>query len=270
MGIFEGVLLVSDFDGTLTDSKGQIPDLNIMAIKDFISEGGKFTISTGRTKVGFHNYDKSIINAPIILGNGAMGYDYLKNFIAFVNAIDAQCIDTLHGILREFEDIGMEVYGVDNKTYVINPNELNFSHFSGLKIDTYNVVEELNDVMFPVVKIMLSVGTKTFEVQDFLNKISLDTLKYIPSNGNFLEILSKNSGKGPALLQLADVLDIAQSNVYAIGDASNDVDMLKTAKKGFVPLSGDTYAKRVASDIVCSSDDGAVADAIRILREIYS
>ena len=45
---FKNVLLASDFDGTLADSDGKIPESVISAIKYFMSEGGRFTVCTGR------------------------------------------------------------------------------------------------------------------------------------------------------------------------------------------------------------------------------
>ena len=45
---FKNVLLASDFDGTLADCNGKIPESVISAIKYFMSEGGRFTVCTGR------------------------------------------------------------------------------------------------------------------------------------------------------------------------------------------------------------------------------
>ena len=73
---FKNVLLASDFDGTLADCNGKIPESVISAIKYFMSEGGRFTVCTGRIFQGFHLYSEEYINAPVLLGNGAMAYDY--------------------------------------------------------------------------------------------------------------------------------------------------------------------------------------------------
>ena len=75
MNRFEGFVIVSDFDGTLTGSDGKIPEKNIEAIEYFVKHGGKFTVSTGRTYKGFHNYSAGLINAPVLLGNGADAFD---------------------------------------------------------------------------------------------------------------------------------------------------------------------------------------------------
>ncbi|MBR3768472.1 MAG: HAD family phosphatase [Clostridia bacterium] len=269
MNKFEGVLIASDFDGTLTDSKGNIPEINKEAIKYFIANGGKFTVSTGRTKIGFHNYDSEFINAPVLLGNGAMAYDYKENFAVFTNSINECDIDILNKIYNDNPWLSMELYSVDDKAYVLNPNPASIRHFNGLKVENYNIINELSEKMFPMVKIMLSVGERTFEIQNYLNKISLGNMKYIPCSGSFVEILSVNAGKGRALYQLAQYFNLEERNVFAVGDASNDVDMLKAASIGFVPVSADEYAKNAAKIQVCSSDDGAVAGVIRYLDEIY-
>lgn len=78
MGKFEKVLIASDFDGTLKNDDGIITDDVRSAIAYFISEGGYFTVCTGRTYQGFHLYDPSYINAPVLLTNGSMAYDYEK------------------------------------------------------------------------------------------------------------------------------------------------------------------------------------------------
>jgi len=41
-------MLVSDFDGTLTDKSGKVPQENIDAIRAYTEAGGFFTLSTGR------------------------------------------------------------------------------------------------------------------------------------------------------------------------------------------------------------------------------
>ena len=47
MGIFDGILIASDWDGTLCKEK-RIPDKNIEAIRYFQQNGGAFTVCSGR------------------------------------------------------------------------------------------------------------------------------------------------------------------------------------------------------------------------------
>ena len=48
MGKFDGIILLSDMDGTLLDDQKQISEENQRAIDRFEREGGCFCIATGR------------------------------------------------------------------------------------------------------------------------------------------------------------------------------------------------------------------------------
>ena len=43
MGIFEGILICTDLDGTLLNSAHRVSEENLKAIRHFEQEGGKFT-----------------------------------------------------------------------------------------------------------------------------------------------------------------------------------------------------------------------------------
>ena len=76
MLLFSDVLLTADFDRTLTDTEGKIPQRNLDAIEYFMANGGTFTVNTGRslpmTKV-FR--DIVPVSAPLLLYNGSAAYD---------------------------------------------------------------------------------------------------------------------------------------------------------------------------------------------------
>ncbi|MBR2410673.1 MAG: HAD-IIB family hydrolase [Clostridia bacterium] len=270
MNRFKGFVIVSDFDGTLTGTDGIIPEKNIEAIKYFISRGGRFTVSTGRTYKGFHNYSPEIINAPVLLGNGADAFDYLENKSIFSNAVEADSISVIESIVSAFPQIAVEFFSCDKNSYVLNPNEQSFRHFKGLRIDDYKIADSISESMFPAVKIMLSVNEKTLEVQEFLRTIDLGTIKYIPCTGSYVELLSKNAGKGKALHQISDHLGIPFGNIFAVGDGSNDVDMLSEAVNSFCPSGADALALSVAKEILCSSDDGVIAHLISVIEERFT
>ena len=102
--------------------------------------------------------------------------------------------------------------------------------------------------------------------QAFLSE-NCPTLGFVPTDGTLLEVLRPGTGKGTTLLRLAQLLGIAPENIFAIGDGDNDIDMLKAAHAAFVPANGHPAAKACASCLVCSNDDGAVADAIEHIKK---
>lgn len=263
---FNGVLLASDFDGTLADSNGKIGEEIRERIKYFISEGGAFTVCTGRTKQGFHLYESSIINAPVLLANGIMAYDYEKNKTVFgytVNKKDALIVSLIQ---KNFPDVCIELYTDTFKTFAINVNERSIRHFSDQFIE-WNTVTDVTEVSSPFVKIMLSAGVKRGrDVQEFLDgTIGEFDLKYIPSTGEYVEIINKEFDKGRGLLKLAQIIGADKKRVFAVGDGENDLDMLRAASLSFVPKNGCEAAKAIPHIDVPSNDNGAVAKVIDYL-----
>lgn len=268
MGIFSGCLLASDFDGTLANSKGQIDKEVQDAIKYFTAEGGYFTVCTGRTKQGFHAYSPELMNAPILLANGSMAYDYVTDKIVFLDGIEKESLGSLEYIKENFEGLGIEIYGSDFSSYVINPDERNVKHFQFQYID-FKVVDDYPAEAFPAVKVMISVGVERVEeFMKFLDSVEMNGIKYIPQYGNFIEIISEKTDKGRGLLNLAESLGIDKSRTFCVGDGANDVDMLKAAAVGFVPENGDVLAKQAGDVMVKSNDEFAVADAIYKIEQL--
>ncbi len=270
MGKFSGCLLASDYDATLTNSSGVIPREVREAVKYFKDEGGLFTVCTGRTKQGFHDYSPELINAPVLLANGSMAYDFANEKAVFLITIEKEDADVIRKIAFGYNGIGVEMYSSSFRSYVINPDERNRKHFD-FQFIKYFEVDDVPDEVFPAVKVMVSVGKE--RVNDFmryLDSIDLGGIKYIPQHGDFIEILSKRTDKGNGLMKLAECLGIEKNRVFSIGDGPNDVDMLRAAYVGFVPANGCEQAKNAGDIIVKSNDEFAVADAISKIDEIVN
>jgi len=269
MGKFSGILLASDFDGTLADSAGGIPEKVRTKIKYFISGGGYFTVCTGRTKQGFHLYDGSIINAPVLLANGIMAYDYKENKTVFGYTVSKKDAEIVGLLQNAFPDICIELYSDEFKTYVININERSRNHFTRQFIE-WTEVESVYDAHPPFVKIMLSAGIeRAGHIQLFLDNVIRDYhLKYIPSTGEYVEVINRDFDKGRGLMKLARMLSVDKNRVFAVGDGENDVDMLNAAAAAFVPDNGCEKAKSVPHIDVCSNDDGAVAQVIDFIEDL--
>lgn len=268
MGKFDKVLIASDYDGTLACSNGKISEEVKEKIRYFEDNGGYFTVCTGRTKQGFHAYSQEIINAPVILANGSMAYDFRENRVVYTNCIQKSDKAVLEKIISAFPDICIEFYSDKFRSYAVRLDERSRRHFENQFIE-YEEITELTDEIFPLVKVMAGAGEHTFELQDFLREIDMGDTSFIPCDGHFVEITHKTSGKGSGLLKLADALGVDHKNVYSIGDGANDVDMHRAAAHAFVPANGDAFALAAAGTVVRSNDEGAVAHVIEILDGMY-
>lgn len=268
MGKFDGVLLASDYDGTLYDSHGVITGAVRDAIRYYMEQGGHFTVSTGRSRQGFHAYSPEYINAPVLLANGAMAYDYEQQRAVFTDNVFEADRPVFERIVSRFPEMSVEFYTDDCRAFAIHPDERTREHLAGQGI-AWTELSCLSELPLPVIKIMLGAGERTLEVQEFLRKTDMGGVRFIPCTGSFVELLSATAGKGSGLLRLADALGVPRRNVFAVGDGSNDVDMIQAAAVGFVPANGDPLALAVADRVVRGNDDGAVAHVIEILDGMF-
>ncbi len=266
MGKFSGCLLASDFDGTLADASGEITSGVREALRYYLAQGGLFTVCTGRTKQGFHKYAPDIINAPVLLANGIMAYDYGTEKKVFCCGIEREDALLVRALEQRFPFMCIELYSADFRSYAIRLNERSKEHFM-LQNIRWTEIEDVAQANMPLVKIMLSCGEEwAQEVQRWLDTVICGyDLKYIPSTGEYVEIIRKEADKGKGLLRLASLLGVDHRHVYAVGDGDNDLDMLKAAAAGFVPENGSDAALAAGDVIVRSNENGAVAHVIELL-----
>lgn len=262
---FKNVLLASDFDGTLKDDYGNITPDVVNAIKAFMQKGGYFTVCTGRIYQGFHLYSPEYINAPVLLGNGAMAYDYENKKVIFNDAIGNEGLNAVNAVLKEFPDISIEFYNFD-KVCAINLNEHSEQHFTsqGINFETIGTPEE---APLPWTKVMIAAHGCSQEVQRILD--NHPEINYLKTTGDYVEILKKGVDKGTGLLKLANALGCKEKDTYAAGDGYNDVEMLVASAGGFVPENGSQEALAVAKYVTRSNNEGCIANAIEILDDLY-
>lgn len=271
---FKNVLLASDFDGTLKNDDGIITKQDKDAIAYFMSEGGYFTVCTGRSYQGFHLYSPEYINAPVLLANGAMAYDYEARKLIFNDTIGAESFDAIRAVRKEFPDAAIEMYPfefidsekINPMCFAINPSEKSERHFTSQNIE-FSVVDDPDKGHAPWPKLMIAAHGFSAEVQNLLD--NFPQIKYLKTTGDYVEILRCGSDKGTGLLKLADYLGCAHKDAYAAGDGYNDVEMLVASAGGFVPENGSKEALAVAKFVTRSNNNGCIANAIEILDKIY-
>lgn len=267
-GIFSGTLLASDYDATVTDSDGNIPKEVIDAVNYYMSEGGKFCVSTGRTKQGYVCKDSLLCNAPVLLANGSMLYDFNTDEVVYTDAVGRENIKFLRKLATDYHDISIEMYGTDFSTFCYNRDDCSRRHFENQFIK-WSDITDFTEASFPFVKVMLSVGDRGAEISEYLETNIPSCLKYVWTLGNFIEIFSVTSGKGTGLLKLADILGIEHSRVYAAGDGYNDIDMLEAASVSFSPSNSPDGVLEHTDIIVRDNNHATLAHVIEILGTMY-
>ncbi len=266
MKIFDKQLLVSDFDGTLVNSKQQISKENLEAIRFFTQNGGLFCGATGRTPNNIKPFLRGLpFNCPWILFNGACLYDFKTHTIMRMVCLKQDPIKTiLKKILALFPSICVQLYTAD-KLYLVNPNGNEDKTMVNEKQEFQ--YEEMEALKEPWVKIILH------EEHAVLQKVSEAIQKedkhhnyhVFFSIGTYLEITHAEVSKGFALNLLKEELGSRVLKVIAIGDYLNDLEMLQTADIKAAPQNAHPKVKSIAHKITADHNCHAVADLIESL-----
>ena len=268
MGKFDGVLFASDFDDTLYGEDMRITRENVEALTYFTGQGGIFTVATGRARPNFAPHARSVpINAPVILSNGALLYDYSTDQVVCELPLPPQAAEDLAVLSAEMPSIGMETYHGDD-VYIHHPNAFTDRHVK--RVGTTWTPCGLSDMPTPWSKAVIQDEYPTLlAAQKFLLDRWGDRYEVIFSSSALLEVTAKGATKGGMVLRLAELLGVERKDLYCVGDNQNDIPMLARSAIPFAPANCAPQVKEWGAHILGHCDEHAVAQAIALLDSIY-
>ena len=269
MGKFDGLLLVSDYDNTLGIGETIHPD-NLAMLDWFMSQGGRFTMATGRAIHTFRHVRPLIpFNAPVLLSNGAQIYDFAAEKLLFESPLPPTVAQDMAQLAHLRPEMSLEVYQGETDIYVWNPNPVVENHLVHVNCTAH---------LCPIDRIPLPWG-KTILEHDRPILLSLqaeilarwgDRYEAAFSAETMLELNAKGCTKGTGALRLASLLGIRRENIYCVGDNENDIPMLEASAIPFAPENAIPAVKDVPGVVVLPRcEDGALAALIRRLDAIY-
>ncbi|MBE6600050.1 MAG: HAD-IIB family hydrolase [Ruminococcaceae bacterium] len=252
MGKFDGILLMSDFDGTLSVRNGAISRENRDAIEYFESEGGRFCIASGR----WGEYVKALrapINAYCAVLNGTVIYDVEKN----------------ENVLELPLDIKKTVEFAKVISEACPKRECLRFHSS---VERYNLYPDddieavIDSFPKPLYKFLCIVPDEVSD--EYLAKIRVlagEDFYISRSWVNGIEIQPAGTTKGDAIARLKELYGGKIHTVVAVGDYENDVDMIKKADIGYAVANAVPELAAVADRHTVDCRDHAIAAIIKEL-----
>ena len=263
MGIFDGCLLVSDIDGTLLYD-GIIPQKNIDAIEWFKSEGGVFTIATGRAVVAAKSsYELSRANAPLIALNGAVIYDFNSEKFLYESSLNPKCTDIVFEILKKFPTVGAEFFnGLD--IYLIRGNDGTKHHSEYEHFKFKELPENFTSIPWEKVLFAFEDFETVAKLEEYVKKFDSGLCTFVNTcvseTARYFEVLPYGINKGTAIKEMKKLLNAKYS--FGIGDFYNDVELISEADYGAATAASLESVKGIANYVTCPCEDGAVADFI--------
>ena len=262
-------LLVSDIDGTLNTKSMKLPVNNKIAVKDFVDNGGNFTLCSGRNlqSLSIH-YNRLEIETPAIFLNGAGIYDFKNKEMLYQNFISSEGEEIILDVLKKHKLAQLTVFSAD-KIYLTTRKCIYGLVISKMDKLNYELCKKVSDLPRGIWGKASFFGTKGLinKLKDiFSNNENSNYFECFKTSPFTLEVVSKGVNKGAAVFKLAELLNIPESNTAAIGDYYNDVEMLKRVAHPVCCGQAPDDIKKLSEYVACHCNDGAVADFIDYIQ----
>lgn len=274
-------LIALDIDGTLLDSRWQLPEANRAAIAEAARRGIEVALVTGR------RYDFAMpvalqLNAPLtmIVNNGALirskqGRTHLRHLLAQRTAEKV-----LHQT-RPWRDGAAVIFdrALENQLMLEvldSDDSMRYTYYSRNKefIGIANplescLTEEPIQVMFSGKVEPMREAAALLRNVPFANEFSLAVTSYESKDFAMIDVINPICSKGSSLAEWAALRGFAREEVMAIGDNHNDLEMLTFAGIPVVMGNGVPELKAYGWHETGTNDENGVALAIEefALRE---
>lgn len=273
---YEGIMIVSDLDGTFLDDKGHVVPRNIDAIRAFCAEGGLFTFATGR----HHDHlpeavpgVKGLVNMPVIVANGSYLYDFSTERVLAEVFMDVNLSRPVLQFARaNYPRVGFRVstpqgYLTDGRTdYMKKFVDYSKKHRSYL-VEVAPIEQWMQRLWY---KLVFQGTCEELDAlyADVKATFGEDAFEYNKSSATLFEMQKKGCSKGSMLRVLKETYEILTGHpikVYGVGDYENDLSTLSAADVAVCPANAHAAVKGISDMVLCSNDDGVIADLIGTL-----
>lgn len=273
MGIFDGCSLACDVDGTLL-TNDYLPERNIEKIKYFVSEGGLFSLATGRTAGAVSVVtDKIDCISPSVVANGSMIFDFQNDTAIYELSVPDSDRHIVKAVLDGCKTVGVEAHS-KKQVLVLQKSRETDDHEKYENLDAFSL--DYSDALsynWNKVIYLFANEDESRQVKQIISRFEhksqfVDTSAVIDGRRRYyFEHVPKNVSKATTLKVLCEKLNIKKGGLYAIGDYFNDLEMIRTADIGAALVDSPDEVKAVADVLVCEAQNGSVADFIDYLTE---
>ncbi len=256
-------LVAVDVDGTLLRSDKQLTRRTADVIRQAAAAGVKVVLASARPPRSLAAIHEVLgLNTVQINYNGALIHDpartrpmfhqpldvtLARRVISAARRIDRQCLVSIEILDRWYTDHFDESL----------PTETSLQ----FKPDFIGPLKAFLTV--PVTKLMLlAPPDRMVRIRQVVEKRFLKTVGLAISDAHLLQVCHHEANKAAALARVAEHYGVAQDQVMAIGDAPNDVSMLRWAGWGVAVDNAWPVARAAADAVVPENNADGVAHAI--------
>ena len=268
-------LLAVDLDGTLLNSRSEVSSANREALVAAVERGIQLVIVTGRR---FHSAMQFVryIPSPVTLisSNGARITDSCGE-VHHRNFLPRRVARQILGVARDYRPYAVAMFDISGRGQVTMQDNAAAEGPLGWYLrsspDALSQVPDLEAAITadPVVVMFGGPPERIEPLEPLLRNSSaagsaqLTWTKYPTRNSSILDVMNVGCSKGAALSLWATRFGVEASEVMAIGDNYNDLEMLRFAGHPVVMRNCTEGLDTNGWPVTSSNDEDGVAEAIR-------
>ena len=261
-------LIAIDMDGTLLNSKKELLDETKQYFKNFHNKNTEtlLVLCTGRPETGIRPYLKDLgyleENHYIISQNGANIYESQTGKRVMDAFLDSKAIQKWIELGKK-HGVSVMGGGVDYY-YCFDQEPTEWMEFdtkivSG-QLKRISIEESLNTDFYKL--LLMGDEEQLNEFETFIPEVWRDEFYVVRSQKYLVEVLKKRVNKAYGLEQLARELNIEPSEIAAIGDAANDIEMLEYAGLAIAMGNASEEVKSISDIVTDTNENNGVIKAI--------
>lgn len=267
-------LIALDLDDTTLRSNGTLAPETKVAIERAIHKGIEIVVASGRA---FTALPKEVISIPginyAVTSNGAAVYRLPGGERVKSYDVPEEAVMKILDIARPYgEDIALEAF-VDGQPYTSqghiddpirygsSPAYVGYVQKTRIPVDDIYKFSEENRKNIDSMVVVCPDADKR---EDIRNKIagSAKGIRMTSSVKHLTEIIGEDAGKDSGLKYVCGELGISSRETVAVGNADNDIDMIKYAYIGAAVSNSSANCLAAADVIIGSSNENGTADFI--------
>jgi len=258
-------LIAVDMDGTLLNENKEISNRCKKAVGELKNRGKKLVLATGRPINGVMRYLEKLNlfddNDYVITYNGALVQSTKTKHIIFDKPLSLKAYQELYILSKELK---VNIHALTDQCVLTpknNPYTELESNINQIPI-LVGAVEDI-DASTIIVKVMFVDDPDKLDaaLAQLPNWVK-EKYTILRSAPHFLEFLDKSVNKGVGVSAVAKQLGLKREEVICVGDAGNDLDMIRYAGLGVAMGNAFDEIKSEADYITHSNEEDGVAHVI--------
>lgn len=255
--------IFSDIDGTLLNTKHQIPLNTKKKIQNINQHGIPYVLVSARMPKGMTAIREELgAKSPMICYSGALVVDEDDKPIYSV-ALRSESAEKLCQRIGEINPkISINIYS--NDEWLVEDRK---EYWVAQEMDITGVLAKevsfQDEMVYQEVHKILCMGEKE-DIKELEEKLvkEFPEIRIYKSKDTYLEIMSMKASKSDAVHMLEKYFGVKQEEIIAFGDGHNDIDMLEYAGLGVAMGNASDEVKEAADFVTDINDNEGVRQVL--------